>query len=148
MKVIMLKDVGGVGRRGTLVDVSDGFALNSLIPQKKAEQATPEKISMHEKRLQLEKAANDTRAAVVAEKLRSLDGKIVSMKGKANEKGHLFKAIKKDDVLTALSSVAGDAAQEMTLEGIPDAIKEVGEYAIRIVANGSKAVVQLVVEAA
>jgi hypothetical protein len=49
MKVLFKKDVGGVGQRGTIKDVSDGYALNFLIPQGLAEQATPEKIATHQK---------------------------------------------------------------------------------------------------
>ena len=48
MKIIFLKDVKGVGQRDALKDVSDGYALNFLIPQGLAVQATPDKIAAHE----------------------------------------------------------------------------------------------------
>ena len=45
----MLKDVGGIGRKNQIIEVADGFALNSLIPQGKAAQATAAKIAEVEK---------------------------------------------------------------------------------------------------
>jgi len=45
MKVILLKDVKGVGQRGKIVEVKDGYAYNFLIPHKAAEQATPENVT-------------------------------------------------------------------------------------------------------
>ena len=47
MKVIFTKDVGGVGVRGTVKDVSDGYAQNFLIARGLAEQATTEKLAAH-----------------------------------------------------------------------------------------------------
>ena len=47
MKVIFLKDVGGVGQRGSIKEVSDGYAMNFLIAQGLAVQATPEKVAAH-----------------------------------------------------------------------------------------------------
>ena len=49
MKVIFLKDVGGVGQRGTIKDISDGYAQNFLIPNGLAEQATAEKKTANQK---------------------------------------------------------------------------------------------------
>ena len=51
MQIILLQDVGGVGKRHEVKDVADGYALNFLIPRGAAEQATPERLASHEKRI-------------------------------------------------------------------------------------------------
>ena len=144
MKVIFLKDVGGVGKRYEMKDVADGYALNSLIPQGKAVQATPEKIAALKKKMlsdSTEKAAKKTQLAAA---LKKIDGKRIVIKARANLKGHLFKGVTKQDVISALS-VFMTVDPEM-IEGIAAPLKDKGEYTIQIIAAGSKAAVQVVIE--
>lgn len=141
MKVVMLTDVRGVGQRGTVVELSDGFALNSLIPQGKAVQATPDKIAEVQKRLASEKAQHDAKMASEIVAIRSLEGKTVSMKTKANEKGHLFKAIKKEDI-------AKELKLDADLVDLSGSLKTTGEHSVQISSGETKAIVKLLIEAA
>ena len=91
MKVIFKKDVGGVGQRGTVKDVSDGYALNFLIPQGLPEQATADKVAAYNKQTAETAKKSAEKNAELAAKLRALDGKRVVIKARANEKGHRFR---------------------------------------------------------
>ena len=71
MKVIFLKDVAKVGQHGTMKDVSDGYALNFLIPRGLAIQATPDKVAAH---LAAQKREGEAHAAAEAELKKTIQG--------------------------------------------------------------------------
>lgn len=147
MKVLMTKDVKGVGQRGAIVEVSDGYALNSLIPGGKAVQATPEKIAQHNKQMEaasFEKAKHD---AETATKLRTIDGKRIVIKAKANEKGHLFRKVKGEDVATEIGNYVGLAIDPEVIRGIGQTLNEIGDYVIHVVDAGVDVAVTIGIEA-
>jgi large subunit ribosomal protein L9 len=148
MKVILLKDVKGVGQRNAIKDVSDGYALNYLLPRGLAQQATKEALVVAKKRLsEEERSANESREKVRAT-LKLLDGQKITIQAKTNEQGHLFKGLRSDDVVSAIGDVANVALDpDMIALGV-NVIKDVGEYGIHIVGEGIEAAVTLVVEAA
>ena len=93
MKVILLKDVPKVGRKYDAKSISDGYALNFLIPRGLAEVATAEAV----KRIAIEKARENAERKVhedlLLKNLKDVDGITVEITGKANDKGHLFAGI-------------------------------------------------------
>jgi large subunit ribosomal protein L9 len=146
MKVIMLKDVGGVGRRDEVKEVSDGFAMNSLIPQGKAVQATPERLAALEARTTQQKAAAATSAqqALIAAKL--LDGATIRMVAKANDQRHLYKQISREDIAREIArekNISISANHIAPLEHI----KSLGEYDVVVTLEGHTARVHLAIEA-
>lgn len=93
MKVVLLKDVKGTGRAGTVVDVKDGHAINFLIPRKDAVMATPDAMKRAEA---LQKAAVERReldAKLIADRLTALAEERIVFTKKANEQGHLYDAV-------------------------------------------------------
>lgn len=148
MKVIFIKDVGGVGRRDDVKEISSGYALNYLIPRGLAIQATPDKVSALEKRTKENVQSSAEHDAQLAAQIKSADGKKVVVKAKANEKGHLFKGIKKDDVASALAGAFGAFITPDNVAAFTDSIKETGEHVIHLVGAGAEATVNFVVEAA
>ena len=98
MKVVFLKDVGGVGVRGAIKDVADGYALNFLIPRKLAEQATADKVARVQAEMKITAASEAERKAKGSAWAKELDGKSVVVVAKANEKGHLYKQLSPDAV--------------------------------------------------
>jgi len=102
MKVILLKDVKGLGSAGTIVNASDGYAWNYLIPKGLAKEATEGEIKNLKKKQaeeQKKKQKEFENAKVLAEKLSKLTVKVV---GKAGEGGRLFGSITSKDIAEAL----------------------------------------------
>jgi large subunit ribosomal protein L9 len=148
MKVIMLMDVAKVGRKGTIVDVSDGFALNSLIPAKKAVMATKEAVAKHQaaqKRASDEKVAHD---AMIEAAVRGVDGAAVTVSAKANEIGHLFGKIHAKEIVTHIEAGTKVKLDVAWISFGADVITEVGEHVIKVAYGKAKAEVKFVVAAA
>ena len=99
MKVILQQDVKGQGKKGQLVNVSDGYARNFLLPKKLAVIATAENVNtmkQQEKARKAQEAAEKAEAEALSEKLKGLT---VKVSAKAGEGGRLFGAV------TALSLI-------------------------------------------
>lgn len=130
MKVILMQDVKGQGKKGQLVDVSDGYGRNFLLAKKLAVLATPENlntIKQQEKARKAQEAAEKAEAQEIARKLESLTVKIVA---KAGEGGRLFGAVTAKEVSEALNAQHGIniAKAKLVLE---EPIKACGGYKIR-----------------
>ena len=146
MKVILLKDVRGVGLHGTVQNVSDGYAINKLFPQKLAVPATEEKMKEIE-------AAAAAHAAEVAKAEEQLDNKIAALRGKrvaiparATEKGGLFKSITAADIIKAIRAEHGLELPEEAIH-LPEHIKTVGEHPVLLKSKNQKAELAVVVTA-
>lgn len=137
MKVIFLKDVPRVGKRHDIKEISDGYATNFLFPRKLAEPATPKAITELEKRkknIEIEREVQDN---LLIKNLEEIKGKIVNLKGKANEKGSLFSSIHKKEILEAMKKEHhAEIAEEFIILEKP--IKETGEHEIQISIKGKK----------
>lgn len=129
MKVILTQQVKGLGGPGDVVEVSDGYAQNYLIPRGLARKATAGAL----KDLEQKRAAAARREAkerAEAEELaKSLSGKVIVIKAKAGEKGHLYGSITAKDVADAVLEQAGLKIDRKKIE-IPEPIKELGKREI------------------
>lgn len=131
MKVLFKKDVGGVGQRGTVKEVSDGYALNFLIPQGLAEQATDDKIAAYQKNQKALEAEQAAREKVWQEYAERMDGTRFQIQARANEKGHLYKQLSQDEITAAIKNVFGlDMPPNMVM--ITSQIKAAGEHMISV----------------
>src|SRR3990167_7311995 len=101
MKVILLKDIGGVGQRYEVKNVAEGYASNFLLPRKLAVMATEKEIE----RLNIERLKDEGRRKMREETLEKNIEKLaetkITIKAKASEAGHLFAGIHKKDILKA-----------------------------------------------
>ena len=140
MKVILLKDVGGVGQHGTVKDVSDGYALNFLIARGLAVQATPEKIAAFEIAQKREVEIREQERIVLVKSVQGLEGTRIELKVRATEKGGLFKAVTVVDIIKLLNADIPENAVQLEKP-----IKETGEYKIGIVLNAVKAEITLAI---
>lgn len=129
MKVIMLQDVGGVGQRGKVIEVSDGYALNYLIPNGKAEQATPQKEAEAVRKSLAEAQKKEKGEAELLDAIRSLEGSEIVISTRATEKGGLFKAITVQDIARMISEQKGVQVPESCIH-IERPVKETGEHVI------------------
>ncbi len=125
MKIVLLKDIHGIGRKYDAVTVADGFALNNLIPKKQAEFATDAVILKYTKLKEAEGEQRKMKEEEVIKNLDSIIAKTYEITSKANEQGHLFAAIHKDQV----AEVIGIDSHFVHMD---KNIKEVGEHAVDI----------------
>ena len=142
MKVLFLKDVGGVGQAGSMKEVNDGYAFNFLIARGLAVQATPEKIAEYEARVKREGEEHAKAEAELKKTVHALEGTQIEMKVRATEKGGLFKSITVSDIQKSIKTKIPATA---ILLAKP--IKEIGEHNIKISAAGAESTIVLVVSA-
>ncbi len=98
MKVILQQDVKGHGKKGQMVDVSDGYARNFLLPRKLAVEANADNINtmkMQDKAKKAREAEEKAQAEAVAEKLKSCQVKI---RAKAGQGGRIFGSITSKEI--------------------------------------------------
>ena len=145
MKVILLKDVPKVGRRYDIKDVADGYARNFIIKNKLGDMATPKLIEWAERekgRLSQEKKLHED---LLIKNLEDLKGVTITLRGKANEQGHLFAGIHKEQLISAIKEATRleVSAEHIILE---KPIKELGEHEVKIIVQDKKASFKVVVE--
>ena len=147
MKVILNDDVKGKGYKGDIVNVSDGYARNFLLPKGLAKEATKQNLDMakqqqkaNEKRKMLERLS----AQEAADKLSGL--KIV-VKEKCGENGRLFGSVTSAEVSAAILEQQGIEIDKKKIV-MPEHIKDLGEHPVQIkVHAGITADIVVVVEA-
>ena len=130
MKVILQQDVRGQGKKGQLVEISDGYARNFLLPRKLAVPATAENINtmkLQEKARQAQMAAEKAEAQALAEKLKNIQVKLTA---KAGEGGRLFGAVTSKEIAEALSAQHGLNIAKTKLV-LDEPIKSCGGYQIK-----------------
>lgn len=131
MKIILLKDVSKVGKRYDIKDISDGYAVNLLIPRGLAIPATADAI----KRVELERLREEGEKKVHQELLlknaSELEGITVTITEKANEKSHLFAAVHKPEIVSAIEKQTRLQIDPDNIE-LEKHIKEIGIHEINI----------------
>ena len=130
MKVILQQDVRDHGKKGQMVEVSDGYARNFLFPRKLAIPATADNINTMKQRekdrlkqIEEEKAA----AAATAEKLQ---GCVVKVSAKAGDNGKLFGSVTAKEISDALESQYGITVEKNRIV-IAEPIKSFGTYEVK-----------------
>jgi len=107
MKVLLIKDVKGLGKAGEIKDVKDGYGQNFLIGKGFAKAATNTVINQHnaqEKKKAADDAAELVRLKDIKEKLTEL---VTTIKKKVGENGHLFGSVTKDEIAHAVEDQHG-----------------------------------------
>ena len=107
MKVILQQDVKGQGKKGQMIEASDGYARNFLLPKKLAVPATAENINtmkQQEKAKRAQEAAEKAEAEATAQRLKEIT---VQIKAKAGNGGRLFGAVTSKEISDALSEQFG-----------------------------------------
>lgn len=130
MKVILQQDVRGQGKKGQLVEVSDGYARNFLLPKKLAVIATAENLNtmkQQEKARKAQQAAEKAEAEALAKKLESLTVKVAA---KAGEGGRLFGAVTAKEISECLAQQHGLNIAKAKLV-LDEPIKACGGYKIK-----------------
>ena len=129
MKVILLQDVKGKGKKGQMLEVSDGYARNFMLPKKLATEATADAINtmrMNDKAA-AEKAAKERAEALeISKKLRDMTLTVTAKGGGA---GRLFGSVTNQEIADALKAKSGITLDKRKIV-VSDPIKSVGTYTV------------------
>ena len=130
MKVILLQDVKGQGKKGEIVNASDGYARNFLLPKKLAVEANESNMKAWKRNKAKEEAAAAKKLADAQAKAKEIKGKTFVLKAKAGEGERLFGSVTNMDVAAALEE-SGITVDKRNIE-MEDHIKTIGQYKVKI----------------
>ena len=131
MKVILLCDVKGSGKKDDVINVSDGYARNFHFPKKWAVEATPGAVKEIERKRAAEEKLERERRAAAEEVAKQLKDKLISLKVKCGGQGRLYGRITSAEIAAALKEQHGVDVDKRKIEC--EDIRQVGEYAITVI---------------
>lgn len=131
MKVILKQDVNKIGRKGELLDVSDGYGRNYLIARGLAEEATEGKLRELEERNKSKKVREDKKLASAQEARKKLAGKAVVIKVNAGEGGKLFGSVTTAQIAEAAAAQCRVAIDKKDVR-VETAVKQAGSYPVKV----------------
>ncbi len=138
MKVVLTQDVKGLGKKGELVNASDGYCRNYLLPRKLAVEANSQAMSELKNREAAEKHKLDTEIAEAKKVAASLEGKTVKLSAKAGANGKLFGSVTAKDIAEVISNQLGINIDKKKIQA--EDIKMFGVYPVEVkVYNGISA---------
>jgi large subunit ribosomal protein L9 len=146
MKIILLKDIPKLGKKYEVKNASDGHAVNMLIPRGFALAATPENLRRFETEKAKLEGERKIHEALAAENMKALESTILSVSGKANEKGHLFAGLHQSEIAAALATQARIQIDPLSIQ-LEHPIKEVGDHMISVKGEGKSVKFKLIVKA-
>jgi large subunit ribosomal protein L9 len=135
MEVLLLEDINGIGKKNDLLVVGDGYALNCLLPQRKALVATPtvrRRYADEIRKRAMEKERDRQRQSEAAS---ALAGKTVSFTRKASKTGKLYAAISEDAIAEALKDQHGIDIEADAVE-LQEHIKATGNFKAMVKLGG------------
>ena len=131
MKVILIEDVKSLGKKGTIVNLSDGYAINMLFPKKLGLEATPKNIND----LKLQKAHEEKVAKEVFEEAKAfkeeLETKEITVGLKVGENGRTFGSVSTKELAEAVKSQLGYDIDKKKMQ-LSSQIKELGVVRVPI----------------
>ncbi len=143
MKVILLQNVNKIGNKGEVKQVADGYALNFLIPQGKAEPATTEKVQDFQHQQELQQKHKQQTVKKIQNLEKELQKKPLTISKKANENGKLFASLNKKDLLESLHNLGYNFVQDLEFN---EHLKETGEHKLTVKIQGQKIQLNLKIE--
>ena len=130
MKVILTQDIRGKGKRGQMIEVSDGYARNFLLPRKLAQEATADNINtmrMNDKATQERQAKERAEALELRNRMKDMTVVVTAKGGGA---GRLFGSVTNTEVSEALAKQAGVQLDKRKIV-LDEPIKSVGVYTVK-----------------
>lgn len=131
MKVILLEDVKSLGKKGEVVNVSDGYARNMIFPKKLGVEATPK--NLNDLKLQnqhADKVAQENYEAALAF-AEELKDKKITVKMKAGEGGRTFGSVSSKEIATACKEQHGIEIDKKKIQ-LPESLKNFGSYEVTV----------------
>lgn len=131
MKVILLEDVNGLGKKGEVVKAKDGYVRNFLFPKNLAIEATKENIKKNEeiqKAMEAQKEKEIEDAKILAEKISNIT---LTIKSKAAEDGKLYGSITSKDIAIALKDMENIEVDKRKIE-LAEPVRNIGHIEVKI----------------
>jgi large subunit ribosomal protein L9 len=102
MELLLLEDINGVGKKNDIVIVGDGFALNCLLPQRRALVATPTVRKRYAELIKRRALERENERRIQMEASQALQGKVITLSRKVNKTNKLYAALSESDISRAL----------------------------------------------
>ena len=133
MKVVLKADVKGLGKKGELVNASDGYARNFLFPRNLASEANAQAMSELKNKEQAEKYRIETETAAAKADAAKVEGKTLKIVAKAGQNGKLFGSVTAKEIAAELQKVYGVKVDKKRLDA--EDIKTFGTYTVNVKFN-------------
>lgn len=130
MKVILLQDVKKIGKKGDVIEASDGYARNYLFPRKLAEEATANALHVVNAKKENERKKKLAELEAAQKLAAELKGKEVTINAKAGENGRLFGAITNKDIAEVINKQFNLTIDKKKI--VVNTIKVAGEYEVEV----------------
>ena len=130
MKVILKQDVKSTGKKGDILDVSDGFAKNFLLKKGLAEQASSVAVNSLKIQKEAEARRRAEEIAAIRELAKKMDKAQVKVAIKCGENGKVFGSVTSKEIAARLAELGYDVDKKKIL--LKDPIKTVGDYAVEV----------------
>jgi large subunit ribosomal protein L9 len=131
MQLILKDDVKNLGLRGEVVEVEDGYARNFLLPNQKAVRATDANMKQYQREQEMLEEQREQRIEDARDRADELKTLELTLEKNAAEEGSLYGSISQEDVVDALEDEGYEDIQPRQVI-IENAIKEIGDYTVRI----------------
>ena len=126
MKVILLKDIKGTGKKDQILEISDGYARNYLLPRKLAREATAEALNSVERALSADKHREEVKRQEAEKMARDLKGKVVQLSVRGGENGKIYGSVTNDQIAAAMKEQLGIEVDKRKIE-VEEPIKNAGQ---------------------
>ncbi len=145
MKVLLLQDVKALGIKGEIVNISDGYARNYLIPKKLAIEANQNVIEKVEREKKLQESKKKKEIEDANKKISELMETVLVVKANSGEENKLYGSVTSSEIAEKISEYLGESFDRKNIEMNP--IKELGTYEVKIkFGNGLSGKVKVRVE--
>ena len=130
MKVILLKDIKGTGKKDQIIEASDGYARNFLFPKGLAKEANAANVNAIENAQKAQKHRENVEKAEAEEKARKLAGKVLKVTARGAEGGRLYGSVTSQELAEALDKQYGVKVEKRRIESTN--IRNAGEYKVSV----------------
>ena len=130
MKVILLKDIKGTGKKDQIIEASDGYARNFLFPKGLAREASATNLNAIANAKSAEKHREDVRRAEALETCKKLAGKSIRIEARGAEGGRLYGSVTSQEIADALEKQYGVKVEKRRID--VKNIRNAGEYTVNV----------------
>ncbi|MBQ8507058.1 MAG: 50S ribosomal protein L9 [Clostridia bacterium] len=127
MKVILLQDIKGTGKKDQVLEISDGYARNFLLPRKLAREATAEALNSVATAKSADKHREEVKRAEAEKMARDLKGKVVQLSVRGGENGKIYGSVTNDQIASAMKEQLKIDVDKRKIE-VEEPIKNAGQH--------------------